>query len=48
MIVPIIVAFIVLSALTHVHFFFFWLIWPLAFFTFGRFRRRHGPWRMVP
>ena len=25
-----------------------WLIWPLAFFTFGRFRRRRGPWRMVP
>jgi hypothetical protein len=23
-----------------------WLVWPLAFFTFGRFRRHHGWWRM--
>ncbi len=23
-----------------------WLVWPLAFFTFCRFRRGHGWWRM--
>jgi hypothetical protein len=22
-----------------------WLLWPLAFFSFGGFRRRHGWWR---
>jgi hypothetical protein len=37
---------VALSITTDAHV--LWLVWPLAFFSFGRFRRRHGPWRMVP
>jgi hypothetical protein len=40
-----IAAIIALSVTTDAHV--LWLIWPLAFFVFGPFRRRHG-WRRVP
>ena len=40
-----IAAVIALSATTDAHV--LWLIWPLAFFAFGPFRRRHG-WRRTP
>jgi hypothetical protein len=47
---------VAVSAATDAHM--LWLVWPLAFFTFGRFRRGHGwwhtehsraaPWRHIP
>jgi hypothetical protein len=40
-----IVAIIALSVTTDAHV--LWLIWPLAFFAMGPFRRRHG-WRRLP
>jgi hypothetical protein len=40
-----IAAIIAVSVTTDAHV--LWLIWPLAFFVFGPFRRRHG-WRRVP
>ena len=38
-----VVAVVALSVTTGAHV--LWLVWPLAFFTFARFRRRPGPWR---
>jgi hypothetical protein len=40
-----IAAIVALSATTGAHV--LWLIWPLAFFVFGPFRRHHG-WRRLP
>ena len=35
---------VAVSATTGAHV--LWLVWPLAFLTFGRFRRGHGRWHM--
>jgi Domain of unknown function (DUF1707) len=40
-----IAAIVAVAATTHAPV--LWLIWPLAFFVFGPFRRRYG-WRRVP
>jgi hypothetical protein len=39
---PLIVLLVVLSVTTGAHV--LWLIWPLAFFTFFRFKAHRGPW----
>jgi Flp pilus assembly protein TadB len=40
----VIAAIVALSVATGAHV--LWLVWPLAFFAFGRFKRGHGWWRM--